>query len=117
MSIDNFEEALLSSRDEFISRQHKAIDQAREQFGNRSIRERKIERPSTSLSTRKTRPDSYKTGYIVRLAVRSRRLAIDEMFEYRSDKLSKLEAQLDAEKAARKAGYPIIGYVYSIEKL
>lgn len=114
--IHDFEEALLSSRDDFISRQNKSVDQAREQFGKRNVKERKIAQPPMSRPVRKVSPDSYKTGYIVRLAVRKKKIAFDEMFEFQSDKLSRLEAQLDAEKAARKAGYPIVGYVYSIEK-
>lgn len=125
--IHDFEKALLSSRDDFISRQNKSVDQAREQFGSKNVKAKKIERPAVQRLSRKVsseshktdsyKANSYKTGYIVRLAVRKKRIAIDEMFEHRSDKLSKLEAQLDAEKAARKAGYPIIGYVYSMDKL
>ncbi len=122
--ISDFEEALLSSRDDFINRHNQEIDRAREQFGNRSIKARKLNIPTPPPVERK-RPsspsvsmaDKYKTGYLVRLAVRKKQLAMDEMFEFQSDKLSKLEARLDAEKAAKKAGYPIVGYVYSIDRL
>lgn len=119
----DFEEALLSSRNEFISKQNKAIDQAKEQFGNKSVKARKHDIPVSAPAERK-RPDSapsvadkYKTGYLVRLAVRKKRIGLDDLFEYQSDKLSKLEAQIEAEKAARKAGYPIVGHVYSIDRL
>ncbi|WP_111415498.1 hypothetical protein [Billgrantia lactosivorans] len=61
--------------------------------------------------------ESYKTGHLVRLAVRTRKLEVDTVFEHRSTSISKLEAQLEAEKAARKAGYPIIGYVIDIQSL
>ncbi|NIC06384.1 hypothetical protein [Billgrantia bachuensis] len=60
---------------------------------------------------------SYKTGHLVRLAVRTRKLETDTVFEHRSTSISKLEAQLEAEKAAKKAGYPIIGYVIDIQSL
>ncbi|MFQ3788500.1 hypothetical protein [Halomonas sp. A29] len=60
---------------------------------------------------------SYKTGHLVRLAVRTRKLEADTVFEHRSTSISKLEAQLEAEKAARKAGYPIVGYVIDIQSL
>ncbi|QTP53273.1 hypothetical protein HNO51_00430 [Billgrantia sulfidoxydans] len=60
---------------------------------------------------------SYKTGHLVRLAVRTRKLEVDTVFEHRSTSISKLEAQLEAEKAARKAGYPIVGYVIDIQSL
>lgn len=60
---------------------------------------------------------SYKTGHLVRLAVRTRKLEADTVFEHRSTSISKLEAQLEAEKAAKQAGYPIIGYVIDIQRL
>jgi hypothetical protein len=113
----DFEDALISSRDDFIVRQNKAVEHAREQFGKKNVKEKKLERPKPSRSQSVSSSDSFKTGHIVRLAVRRKQIALDEMFEYKSDKLSKLEARLDAEKAAKKAGYPIIGYVYSIDKL
>jgi hypothetical protein len=59
----------------------------------------------------------YKTGHLVKLAVRTRKLERDTVFEYQSASISKLEAQLEAEKAARQAGYPIIGYVVDIQRL
>lgn len=61
--------------------------------------------------------EAYKTGHLVRLAVRTRKLEADTVFEHRSTSISKLEAQLEAEKAAREAGYPIIGYVIDIQSL
>ncbi|MBD3897887.1 hypothetical protein IEI94_18680 [Halomonas sp. ML-15] len=60
---------------------------------------------------------SMKTGHIVKLAVRTKQLEMDTAFEYHSTSISKLEAQMDAEKAARKAGYPIVGYVIDIQRL
>ncbi|SDL53084.1 hypothetical protein SAMN05192555_10557 [Franzmannia pantelleriensis] len=60
---------------------------------------------------------SMKTGHIVRLAVRTKQLEMDTAFEYHSTSISKLEAQMEAEKAARKAGYPIVGYVIDIQRL
>ncbi|APX94738.1 hypothetical protein BWR19_18430 [Halomonas sp. 1513] len=60
---------------------------------------------------------SMKTGHIVKLAVRTKQLELDTAFEYHSTSISKLEAQMEAEKAARKAGYPIVGYVIDIQRL
>ncbi|WP_219724536.1 hypothetical protein [Halomonas urumqiensis] len=54
---------------------------------------------------------AYRTGHLVKLAVRTKPLSMDIVFEHVSSSISKLEAQLEAEKAARKAGYPIIGYL------
>ncbi|WP_240454251.1 hypothetical protein [Halomonas sp. NO4] len=61
--------------------------------------------------------ETRKTGHRVKLAVRKRQLDLDTVFEHRSSSISKLEAQLEAEKAAKKAGYPIIGYLIDIQRL
>ncbi|QTF93841.1 hypothetical protein [Halomonas sp. BM-2019] len=58
-----------------------------------------------------------KTGHLVKLAVRTKQLEMDTIFEHVSSSISKIEAQLEAEKAARKAGYPIIGYVIETRRL
>ncbi|WP_136067801.1 hypothetical protein [Modicisalibacter radicis] len=60
---------------------------------------------------------SIKTGYVVKLAVRNKPLEWDTVFEHQSTSISKLEAQLQAEKAARKAGFRIIGHVIDIKPL
>ncbi|WP_299311626.1 hypothetical protein [uncultured Halomonas sp.] len=60
---------------------------------------------------------SPRTGHLVKLAVRTRKLEMDTVFEHVSSSISKVEAQLEAEKAARKAGYPIIGYVIETRRL
>ena len=67
----------------------------------------KQQRPNTPIA----RPDP---GYTVTLAVRLKRLALDEVFVHRSRSISRMEAKIEAEQAARKAGWPIIGYVVDI---
>jgi hypothetical protein len=57
------------------------------------------------------------TVHIVKLGVRRKPIAINEIFTFESPKISRLEARMDAEKAAREAGYPIVGYLHSIERL
>ncbi len=67
---------------------------------------KKRQAPSAAVNLQQT---------IVRLAVRTRQyLALDVEFVHRSNKLSRLEARLEAEAAARAAGYPVIGYVVDI---
>lgn len=63
------------------------------------------------------RPDSahVKSGFIVKLAVRRKRIDMETIFEHESKSISQLEATIEAEKAARKAGYSIIGHTHSIE--
>ncbi|MGM0982282.1 MAG: hypothetical protein ACQEXG_02470 [Pseudomonadota bacterium] len=58
-----------------------------------------------------------KTGHLVKLAVRTKQLEMDSVFEHVSSSISKIEAQLEAEKAAREAGFPIIGYVIETQRL
>ena len=58
-----------------------------------------------------------KTGHRIKLAVRTKPLEMDTEFEHISTSISKLEAQLEAEKAAKNAGYPIIGYVIETQRL
>lgn len=55
--------------------------------------------------------------YLVKLSVRKSPLAPNELFEYYSPKLSKLESEIDAQNAARKEGYPIFGHLYDIIQL
>lgn len=68
-------------------------------------------------ATRSKPSGAPKTGHLVKLAVRTKPLELDSVFEHVSSSISKVEAQLEAEKAARKAGYPIIGYVVETRRL
>ncbi|MFC3283748.1 hypothetical protein [Litchfieldella rifensis] len=84
----------------------------------------KEKKAPTKAANRAAKPDpvsrqatSHKTGYLIKLAVRTKPLELDTVFEHCSSSISKLEAQLEAEKAARKAGYPIIGYVIDVQRL
>lgn len=77
----------------------------------------KREAPAKARGPGETSADAYRTGHRVRLAVRTRKLEADTVFEHCSTSISKLEAQLEAEKAAKKAGYPIIGHVIDIQSL
>lgn len=72
--------------------------------------------PEPARKARRAVPDhGAKTGWIVTLAVRKKRLATDTRYIFESTSVSRLEAQLEAEKAARKDGWPIVGYVVSME--
>lgn len=96
--------------DEFEKTMHEEIDaflSAEPQPAKKATRQRPPSVPASEI----------RTGHIVKLAVRTKQLELDTAFEYHSTSISKLEAQLEAEKAARKAGYPIIGYVIDIQRL
>lgn len=53
----------------------------------------------------------------VTLKVRKKQLAADEFFSHTVDTISELQAELEAKKAARAAGWPIIAYVQDIQKV
>ena len=74
-------------------------------------------KPKAQRKPRATKKITEKPVYLIKLAVRKRKLGMDDIFEYESTKISKLEAQLDAQKAAREAGYPIFGHVHDIVRL
>lgn len=73
--------------------------------------------PKAKRTLRTAKKINEKPVYLVKLAVRKRKLGMDDIFEYESTKISRLEAQLDAQKAARDAGYPIFGHVHDIVRL
>ncbi|MFG6177703.1 hypothetical protein ACGTN6_10695 [Halomonas sp. THAF12] len=102
--------------DDFEKTMHQEIDaflKAEPDNAKRSAR------PSPGAEKPDARPKAseIRTGHIVKLAVRTKQLEMDTTFEYHSSSISKLEAQMEAEKAARQAGYPVIGYVIDIQRL
>lgn len=118
--LKDLESGLEAMRDDFVTRHNDKVDKAKEQHGARNISEKKIQLPQSSQpkdTPSRHAPSFVNTGYVVKLGVRKQRLSLDTIFEYTSRKLSELEAKFEAEKAAKEAGYPIIGYVYSVEKI
>ena len=59
-------------------------------------------------------PSPPPAGLQVQLIVREGTLKPDTLFIHDSAKISRLEARLEAEKAAKSAGWPIIGRVHDI---
>ncbi|XKE47001.1 hypothetical protein LG302_07675 [Halomonas organivorans] len=102
--------------DDFERNMHKEIDAFLNEEPTRSQPPQTTENP-VGKPARRASASEVKTGHIVRLAVRTKQLEMDTAFEYHSTSISKLEAQMEAEKAARKAGYPIIGYVIDIQRI
>lgn len=103
--------------EDFEKSMHKEIDAFLE-AGSRPAKPQKATRSTTKKSQPPTASASeMKTGHIVKLAVRTKQLELDTAFEYHSTSISRLEAQMEAEKAANKAGYPIIGYVIDIQRV
>lgn len=59
-------------------------------------------------------PSPPPAGTQVQLVVREGRLKPDILFVHDSSKISRLEATIEAERAAREAGWPIIGRVHKV---
>lgn len=72
----------------------------------------------THKPIRKPVVDHVEKGFRVTLNVRKRRHSLlDDQFTVDVQTISRLEATIEAEKQARKAGWPVIGCVFSVEKL
>ncbi|MWJ27888.1 hypothetical protein LG290_14950 [Halomonas sediminis] len=98
---------------EFETNMKREIDS----FMNPDQRRQSTPPRSSAPSQERQSGKGYKTGHLVKLAVRTKRLALDTVFEHQSSSISRLEAQMEAEKAAKKAGYPIIGHLVDIQRL
>lgn len=114
-NLSEFEESMRREIDAFQDNSEKEKARRQAQAANKApasdIKPRQKQRPT------KEQVESYKTGHLVKLAVRTKRLELDTIFEHRSSSISRLEAQMEAEEAAKKAGYPIIGHLVDIERL
>ncbi|GHC18925.1 hypothetical protein [Aidingimonas halophila] len=100
--------------DEFEKQIRREIDD----FQNSTPQSDTSSQPGSSRrAMEKTTAERLKTGHIVQLAVRKKQLEMDTVFEHHSSSISKLEAQVEAEKAARAAGYPIVGHLIDIKRL
>lgn len=53
-------------------------------------------------------------GLTVTLAVRRRGDILDHRFTYQSNTISRFQAKLEAERAARLAGWPIVAFVVDV---
>ena len=67
----------------------------------------------------KPSPTAYApTGKLkVTLRVRKKRITKDEFFTLTVNTISKLHAVIEAKKAAREAGWPIIAFVQDVEEI
>lgn len=114
-------ESMATELDEFEQNMQREINAFLGPAVSKPQRERVTEDRNGGLASRARRTPakggSIKTGFIVKLAVRNKPLERDAVFEHQSTSISKLEAQLQAEKAARKAGFRIIGHVIDIKPL
>lgn len=79
--------------------------------------DKKKRRPSAPSASKKWMAKAEKPVHRIVLAVRPKRIAHNVLFEFESARLSRLEVKIEAAKAAREAGYPIVGYVHSFEKI
>lgn len=77
----------------------------------RPAKEEKILGVVTTKRRPRAKPQPTK-GIKVILNVKDRRIALDEHFVHQTSTISKLDARLQAERAARDAGWKYVGTVY-----
>tara|TARA_B100000424_G_scaffold102160_1_gene76879 strand:+ start:5152 stop:5463 length:312 start_codon:yes stop_codon:yes gene_type:complete len=94
-SIDQFEEQMRRELEKFSSSRSKP---------SKASRPTRSSRPEINEPTR---------GLKITLGVKKRRLAIEEPFTVQTQSISRLEAKIEAEHAARKAGWNIVSHVIS----
>lgn len=94
-SIDQFEEQMRRELEKFSTSRSKP---------NKASRPTRPSRPVINEPTR---------GLKITLGVKNRRLAIEEPFTVQTQSISRLEAKIEAERAARKAGWAIVSHVIS----
>lgn len=76
-----------------------------------------IQTKAQSAAKAKEREKPYRQGYRISLRVRKYRLSAPNIFVYESSKLSRVEAEIDARKAATAAGWPLVSCMIDIESL
>ncbi|MCG7602100.1 hypothetical protein MHM84_20375 [Halomonas sp. McH1-25] len=119
-NIDDFESALKDQLEAFKDKQvyerEIATKYISKPAGSRSVTKPPVAKPVKRKPTKSSVGQTQK-GLRVKLAVRKKQISLDEEFIHESRSISRLDAQLEAERAARAAGYPIVGYVIDIESM
>ncbi|MGP9633719.1 hypothetical protein ACT3R7_11700 [Halomonas sp. AOP43-A1-21] len=92
----------MNSSNDFARRMQRELDE----FNAKRSPGKRTRRPATRYQ-----PEPNKHVITVKLVVRKRYIAADEYFYHFSERLSELEAEIEAKRAAVAAGYPIFGYV------
>ncbi|NUJ57487.1 hypothetical protein [Cobetia sp. BMC6] len=91
MSVEQFEENMKRELDKFVR--------------STTAPAKPVAKPRATQSTTPLK------GLRVTLGVKNKRLALEEPFTVQTDSISKVQAKIQAEKAARKAGWKIISHV------
>lgn len=73
-------------------------------------------KPSRVYRRHRPAPACSRDVIVVEIVVREKRIAADVIYVHVSHSISELEAKLEAQKAAKAAGYPIFGHLRSVSK-
>lgn len=114
-SLENLESSMQKDIDRFIAQQDKPqslLPVKRSKPDAEANGSTPKHKEKKKVWTPKTKPN-----HRITLSVRKKEIAHNEKFVFESTKLSKLEAELEARKAANSAGFPIIAYVEEWEYL
>lgn len=101
MSVDQFEESMKRELDKFVRSTNRTASSTSRESAPRA-------RPEAPRARETTTPLK---GLRVTLGVKQKRLALEVPFTVQTDSISRMEARIHAEKAARKAGWKIISHV------
>ncbi|BBO56796.1 hypothetical protein [Cobetia sp. AM6] len=101
ISVEQFEENMKRELDKFVRTTNGTASSTSRDTPPRA-------RPEAPRARETTTPLK---GLRVTLGVKQKRLALEEPFTVQTDSISRMEARIHAEKAARKAGWKIISHV------
>jgi len=101
ISVEQFEENMKRELDKFVRSTNRTASSTSRETAPRA-------RPEAPRARETTTPLK---GLRVTLGVKNKRLAWEEPFTVQTDSISKVQAKIQAEKAARKAGWKIISHV------
>lgn len=123
--LEAFAAAFAAERDEYLSKHERKPSPTKRRNASPELPHKKptsADAPKSEGRTsvkrkKKATPPKEKGVYRVHLRVREKRIAVDNVFTYVSNKISRLEAELDARKAAKDAGWNIVSILLDIERL
>ena len=101
ISVEQFEENMKRELDKFVRSTNRTASSTSRETAPRA-------RPEAPRARETTTPLK---GLRVTLGVKNKRLAWEQPFTVQTDSISKVQAKIQAEKAARKAGWKIISHV------
>lgn len=119
--IEDFASAFAAERDKFMNGQSsvdgKSLVSKNTGLAQEGNEKTKHARRGSIKKAKKKYIPKEKGQFRVFLRVRKKQFGMSEEYEYVSTKLSRLEAEIDARKSAKAAGWPHVSIVLDIEPI